>query len=365
MSPPAVAAAPVPTSLLARPSTQIAVSILASVCGTLVTGAAGTSAAGQLVGAALGAAVPTLISVVGPSHEFRAGAGLAITALALLVTYGGAAARDYATDSPATFPLPPGVSAPNSGERKARPDDDGGKASPITDARVVQRDAGGREIRVTPNSLACTSTQCARAVRIRSTGTAAFTVTSLEIEGEFFEHDGACVDKTLAPGEDCRVEVRYRPTSGDEPREASLVIHQTLRGGPTRVRLTGTGPRVAPTVDFSPPRVQSCTFTMGDSAQLHAQLFVSVAAAQASADTPQTVKVSAGTSAEPSDIREAPVNGAAVSLVVPIAPEDAVAGLALTVEADPHREVSESDEDNNVTSLRAASVPTAGTACQA
>ena len=68
MSPPAATASPVPPSLRVRPSTQIALSIVGSVCGTLVTGAAGTSPTGQLIGAALGAAIPTLITVVGPGH---------------------------------------------------------------------------------------------------------------------------------------------------------------------------------------------------------------------------------------------------------------------------------------------------------
>ena len=141
MPPSAVAASSAGPTPLGRPSIQIALSIVGSVCGTLVSGAMGSSPTGQLFGAALGASIPTLITAVGPGHGLRAGAGVAVTALALLVTYGGATARDFATDSPATFPQLPGVPAPDAATAARRPSGPGRHAGQRRPARSA-RDAG-------------------------------------------------------------------------------------------------------------------------------------------------------------------------------------------------------------------------------
>jgi hypothetical protein len=201
-------------------------------------------------------------------------------------------------------------------------------------------------------------------VRIRSTGTAAFSVKAIEVDGAFFHHDGACAEKVLAPDDECELGVSYTPTSGDEPRQATLIIHQTLSGDPTRVQLKGTGPAVTPTIDVPRPTVASCQYSTGNSGRLQAELAVSLVATEGSADAPEKVALSAGVDPEDVDVRDAALNGEAVNLVVAIPPEKAVAGLVIEVKADARQEVAESDEDN-VTRVTAASMPTAGAACSA
>ena len=44
-----------------RPGTQVVLAMIGSVCGALLTGALNTSPTGRLIGAALGAAIPTLV----------------------------------------------------------------------------------------------------------------------------------------------------------------------------------------------------------------------------------------------------------------------------------------------------------------
>jgi hypothetical protein len=72
--------------------------VVASVCGTLVTGAFEASPNMRLFGAALGAALPPLIAVAGPFVGLRAATGVLVAAGSLIVTYSGFTAVDYATN---------------------------------------------------------------------------------------------------------------------------------------------------------------------------------------------------------------------------------------------------------------------------
>jgi hypothetical protein len=363
MTPSAVAVSSTGPTPLGRPSIQIALSIVGSVCGTLVSGAVGTSPTGQLIAAALGASIPTLITVVGPGHGVRAGAGVAVTALAVLVTYGGATARDFATDSPATFPLIPGVASPGPGSEEHGQSNPGPTGTVAPPDSVNQHDDKGRRIRVTPGVLACTPAGCSSPVQIESVGEAPFTVTGNELESEFFHADANCVGRTLAPGDDCSFEVRYTPGPGGEPHKAKLIIHQTLSGNPTTVQLEGTGAGEAAAVDLPAPKVESCEFATGGSGQLQAAVRLSLTAA--GDGVPETVSLSAGLAGEDADAQEATLDGATVDLVVPIPDEKAQAGLVIEIETDPGQDVVETDEANNGTTVTSTSVPVAGAACTA
>lgn len=94
----------------ARPGTRVVLAMISSICVTLINNALDTSPTVTLIGAALAAAVPALITAGGP-HGVTL--GIAVTAVALFVTYGGFTVFDYATDRPKTFPLPEAVPEPD------------------------------------------------------------------------------------------------------------------------------------------------------------------------------------------------------------------------------------------------------------
>jgi hypothetical protein len=97
----------------ARPATRVVLAMISSICVTLINSALDTSPTVTLIGAALAAAVPALITAGGP-HGVTL--GIAVTAVALFVTYGGFTVFDYATDRPKTFPLPEAVPEPDEPE---------------------------------------------------------------------------------------------------------------------------------------------------------------------------------------------------------------------------------------------------------
>lgn len=76
--------------------------MISAICATLITNALDTSPTVSLIGAALAAGVPALITAGGGGGV---AIGLGVTAVALGVTYVGFTAADAATDRPATFPL--------------------------------------------------------------------------------------------------------------------------------------------------------------------------------------------------------------------------------------------------------------------
>jgi PASTA domain-containing protein len=94
----------------ARPATRVVLAMISSICVTLISNALDTSPTVSLIGAALAAAVPALITAGGP-HGVTLGIG--VTAVALFVTYGGFTVFDYATDRPKTFPLPEAAPEPD------------------------------------------------------------------------------------------------------------------------------------------------------------------------------------------------------------------------------------------------------------
>jgi hypothetical protein len=124
----------------ARASVQVALAVVGSVCGTLITSALDTSPTVTLIGAVLGSAIPTLVTFAGRYHHLRAGVGIAVTVAALFITYGGFTMFDFATDRTHTFPLPPAgpkpassAEAPQGGTPGAVLDEDGDGASSLVD----------------------------------------------------------------------------------------------------------------------------------------------------------------------------------------------------------------------------------------
>ena len=82
---------------------RVLLSMLAATCVTLIANALDTSPTVSLIGAALAAVVPALITAGGP---YGLGLGVGVTAAALGATYLGFIAVDVTTDRPLTFPAP-------------------------------------------------------------------------------------------------------------------------------------------------------------------------------------------------------------------------------------------------------------------
>lgn len=202
--------------------------VVGSVCGTLLTAALTTSPTLKLVGAALGAAIPPLISQGGRFQRARAGVGIAVTVGALFLTYGGFTVFDVATGRPTTFPAPPAVRGDSS-------------ASGQTDSSAGNQTAGsgdacggGSCIELTATSLTCTGADC-DPLTIKSTGSKPLLVRSIEIDGEAaadFHHGGECQDRELAPNDECALTVTFTP-SGDGSRCAQGFVWREAFEGDT------------------------------------------------------------------------------------------------------------------------------------
>jgi hypothetical protein len=207
-------------------SVQVLFAMIGSVCGTLLTGAFDTSPAMRLVGAVLGAAIPTLITYAGPYSNLRASVGILVTAGALFLTYGGFTLFDFAADRPKTFPLPPKVPEPNA------------------DAGTVTTTAGQLGVEVTPDTLHCSSDGCEEPVTIKSTGERLLRTYAFEFEGEAagdFSHGSECEGRYLRKGEECRFSVDFSPSGSGGTRKANLLIHHNVGAFPTTVAVEGEG----------------------------------------------------------------------------------------------------------------------------
>jgi len=326
-----------------KPSVQLLFAMIGSVCGTLITGALDTSPTVRLIGAVLGAAVPTLIGYAGPHTHLRATVGIAATAVALFVTYGGFTLFAFATDRPETFPLPAGV---------PDPDKDQSGSTTVT----VH---GGPDIKVTPESLKCTSDGC-ETVTIESTGEKPLEVRTIEFDGEAaseFSQAGDCENHTLDKGQDCRLTVNFTP-SAPGTRLARLVIHQNLPKLPTYVPLEGQGSAVFSMGDLvtSPEDVDCVHQQAGaiDHGELKdaLQIFFTLRLDGASPhQLNKLVLVSARSNRGPSASARGGIGAGRVA-ALPLKPDDYGHTHIVTVSLDPNNEVAEDNEANNRLTVR-------------
>jgi len=320
---------------------QMVLAVVGAVCGTLIVGAVGTAPAAKLVGAALGAAIPALMTLAGPYPLARAVAGIAVTA-GFVVTYGGFTLFDYATDRPATFPLPPTVPQPD-----ATPDP--------TSSGSTSHSAAGLGITVSPRTLQCTAEDgCDRTVSVRSTGSRDLEIGAVEIDGPAaasFSQDGGCNGATLPRDEGCEIAIGF--TAGaDETAEARLVIHQNLPGDPTFVRLVGSGSGATPRVDLEPV-VESCRYRLAVGS-IDPELLLSVALAVDDPDASPAEAVAVAASIDGGDARstDVPIAGGTGEIALPVSADQLDRELTVAVTADPANDVAEAVEDNNVRSLQ-------------
>ena len=198
--------------------------VIGSVAGTLVTTAFNTSPDVALIGAALGAAIPPLVAVVGPFTHLRLGAGVLVAVLALFLTYSGFTITEKAAGRPTTtFPVPDPIERPD-------PDPSVSKSASPTPSLPKPTCEGNLCINWSPRQLQCSDDSCEDVVTVRSQGSKRLRVTSLEITGDAADRlspDGTCEGASLEQDESCEIAIRVEP---GEPGTAQLVIHQNLKG---------------------------------------------------------------------------------------------------------------------------------------
>jgi PASTA domain len=203
---------------------SVLVSLAGSLLGTWVTGQFDGSPEIQLAGAVLGALVPAVLGELRTSGETRLTVALAVALVAIALTYASFTAAAYVTESPSTFPLPPGVPPPT--------------------GEVIDRN-GELAIKITPARLECSSDGCSEQVRVENAGDLPLRVDAIEVEGadkESFEPDreGTCAHHTLQEsGDNCSFDVRFEPSGDGGTATATLVINQNLPVVPSYVPLFG------------------------------------------------------------------------------------------------------------------------------
>lgn len=195
--------------------TGFAVTVAASLLGTLVPSAIGAGPTATLVSTL----VVTVLAAGGFTAKDGAARGIKAIAIvllaagALVLTVTGVTVLDLVRGKPATFPVVP--------------------------------DAAAQPRVLVPESVACgttpvrTTTTCA--VAVRSVGASVLRVSGIELDSADFAVDAhACLGQDIAPGRRCTLVVRFTPSwTGD--RVADLTVHHNVPGPAAFVELTGRG----------------------------------------------------------------------------------------------------------------------------
>jgi hypothetical protein len=194
--------------------TGFAVTVAASLLGTLVPAAIGAGPNATLVStlAVTVLAAGGFTVKDGSARGIKAIAIVLLATGALVLTVTGVTVLDLVRGRPATFPVVPETAAP----------------------RVL-----------VPESVSCpatpvrTTTTCM--VAVRSVGASALRVSGIELDGPDFAVDAsACVGHDVEPGRRCTLVVSFTPASTGE-RAVDLTVHHNVPGPAAFVELTGRG----------------------------------------------------------------------------------------------------------------------------
>ncbi|RSM41643.1 hypothetical protein DMA12_23785 [Amycolatopsis balhimycina DSM 5908] len=194
--------------------TGFAVTVAASLLGTLVPAAIGAGPEATLVStlAVTVLAAGGFTAKDGSARGIKAIAIVLLATGALVLTVTGVTVLDVVRGRPATFPVVPETAVP----------------------RVL-----------VPESVACgatpvrTTTTCT--VAIRSVGASALRVSGIELDGPDFAVDAsACVGHDVEPGKRCTLVVSFTPAASGE-RVVDLTVHHNVPGPAAFVELTGRG----------------------------------------------------------------------------------------------------------------------------
>jgi len=320
----------------------LVLSILGAVCGALLTNALNGSSAVRLIGTILGAAVPQLITQVGPGHRLRAGMAISVTTLALFAAYGGFTLFAFASDRESVVPLPSIV---------PQPGDPGGNGS----------GNAGRGIEVNPDDVDCGDRPVVDEllacgdVTVTSTGTEPLRISSVVFEPTSpFGQSQNCVKKSPLPtGETCTVHVLFRPLGEPGPRAAQMIIkgnasaNVDVQGNVEAAELAG---------DLAVLGVVSCAY-VADEASGPALTLGFEVAFSGSGSPPSVIGVSASLDDGAPAAGERPDfpvgQTGSISMSIPPPPYDAQS-IPFTIYLDHDDAVPEADEENNEVEMKFA-----------
>ena len=298
----------------------------------------------RLVGTILGAAVPQLITEVGPWHRLRASLAIVVTASALFVAYGGFAIFAFASDNPSVVPLPHFMPNPNPGPG----------------------------IAVSTHAVDCGSwtagTHLCDTVTVKSTGSKPLRVDSVEItpHGLGFSHDQNCVRTKdhppplyLPKGATCTVQVSFEPSGAEGQRSAQMIIHENIAtDNGVRVAVhaevkarTPVGNLVASLAENADGSGR-CEFVAGvviDNQTVNAiRIWLAMSLkTPTTADLPTRVHVSTSSETLPGTSQDNFPIDAEDSLLIPVESEMYDKEHFVRVTVDPNDDVPEFDEDDN------------------
>jgi hypothetical protein len=276
-----------------------------------------------------------MISLAGPYRGLRVTAAIALTALALLVTYSGFTLFAYAAKQPPILPLPPGFSQPAT-------------HSPVPDK-------GHAGIDISPKQqLRCDSADCAQPITIRSIGTAPLMIGTIEIDGEHatdFRPVGHCANTSLKLGDTCTFGVSFTPPTHGTPRHARLVINQNLPGPATFLALEGELPKQQPDLTVSSNGLQ-CSYTPAKSGSgvLLVRFTLTLAGSEPNPAKQRVRVTAASTSGLRLDARfvaGGPTDPTPSTAILPTRPIHLGRTHLITFTVDPGNEIAESNENNN------------------
>jgi len=300
------------------------ISIVGAICGTLITAAFEGAPSQKLTGAVIGAIVATLFTVTGPYLHIRAAAGVAVTGVALVLTYGGVAVADTITGN-TTYPKIPTASS--------RP-----SAPPSAVPRPNETCEGSLCLTVPARQEFCVVKGCHAAIPVTNTGSRQIRIKDVEIDGvgaSAFQRNNGCANRTLKVDQECSIVITLLALPAGE---AALVIHQNLKGPATRVALVAS-----PSADSRPNLRMSTKATCSYTATGSPHLSVETAIRN---DGP-------GFLDKPVMVRVAEAGGqtqdftAGIGNVVLSLPTTPAVDHALTLTVDPRDEIDEVDESNN------------------
>lgn len=329
-----------------RPALDLALAIVGAVCGTLITSAlpGESSPTLNLVGAAMGAAVPPFVATVGKWRHLRATAAVVVTIAALCFTYMGSFFVDEATGSEtSTFPAPRWGAA---GTTTTDPPPAESTTAPMLIDKVG--------IAVTPEVLTCTP-KCDSKVTIRSTGKEPLVVAAIEFDGPAkaaFRQSGPCALKQYEQREECSFDVVFSQAGKSGKQFARLVINQNLPGPATFVDLVGEGPVSGLDLAVSSDHVE-CAYqpagALGGKNTIRVSFHLSLTGTKPN-DLPGLIPVVARSTSGPEiSFTTAVSNGpkAVVVAALPLATGSYNRPHDITIAVDPDNKIVESDETNN------------------
>jgi hypothetical protein len=318
------------------PAMELALAVLAAVCATVVTYFCKASGLVQIIGIVVGAAIPPLVTAIGPWRPLRASVAVLVSGAAVVLTYGGSLVVGEATGIP-VVPSLPGQELPGSGSPQGTPG-----SSPVEDPKP-----GG--IDVTPAVLRC-EPECRSPITVVNHGQDELTV-DIAVTGPDrgrFQHASDCGRHALGPGEECVVEIQFDGT-GDGVRAAALEVADS-GGGRRSVTLSGQASK--PRFNLMASLATAlCTVRPSESAVGRDVVKVSFTISMTTGNprSPISVSVSLGSDTGAVTIFRKAIDRKVVPVAVEasIRPTDLGHSREFAVILDPENEIAEDQESDN------------------